>query len=373
MWKFERRIKLRQSHANTSISSLYARGSSIYVGVSDGRVVTERYELQSHEREFDYLESSDISEKVNALVVFSQGTFHEWMATCNEKSIKLWRIRPHLCTHGVLEMGYHHRKDVFLLKEEKVSPEDSAEVEYRFECMQNLRNVHSYSINSLSVSTNEHLLLSSDYLRIHLWCTQKMSQCFNLVDTKPKRYEELEFVITKCLFRDNTVFGYGTTHGVVYVNDLRISPRSMRVNSVSANKSSFYDDLTRAISDFRFLGDDRLVTRDLNSVNVYDLRNTQTELKRYALFETQESFLEGILTRDTEGDTFSLGMWNGQVVTGGYGAEAYVISLSDEKIEKIGLGTDAYDRAVEHCLAGDGWFAFSCGDECHVYRSASDQ
>lgn len=357
---------------NTSISSLHARDNNIYLGTSDGRVVTERYELQSHEREFDYLESSDICEKVNSIAAFSQGTFHEWLVTCNEKNINLWRIRPHLCTQKILEMGYCHKSGVSVPKEAPPA-EDSAVTDYRFECMRSLKNVHSYSINSLSVSTNENLLLSSDYLRIHLWCTQRMSHCFNLVDSKPRRYEELEFVITKCLFRDSTVFGYGTTHGMVYINDLRISPRSMRVNSVSANKSSFYDDLTRAISDFRFFGEECLVTRDLNSVTLYDMRGTKTELKRYTLFETQESFLEGILSRDTEGDTFSIGMWGSSVVTGGYGAEAYVISLSDEKIEKIVLSAEMRDRAVEYCLAGDGWIALSCGDECHVFRSTVDQ
>lgn len=352
MWTFKCHLGLRNSRQTSVISSLHLKNGNIYVGGTDGKVVTSRYDFQSHEREFDYLESSDISEKINSIATFSSGTFHENIITCNEKSIKLWKVRPNLSTQDTLEMAY--------------SPNDAAPA-YRAECVKNIRNVHNYSINSVSVSSNEHFVLSSDYLRVYLWSTQNMSQCFNLIDSKPKRYEELEFVITRCLFRDSSVFGYGTTHGMVYVNDLRMSPRSTRVSSVSANKSSFYDDLTRAISDFKFFQENYLITRDLNTLAIYDLRNNKTEVKKHTLFETQESFLESILSRDTESDSFSLGLYGNNVVTGGYGGNVYVMSLDDEKIETICLDSSAADGAVEHCAMGDGQFVCAHRDKCYVY------
>lgn len=340
------------------------------MGSSDGKVSTGRYEIQSHEREFDYLESSDISEKINSIASFSSGSFHENLIVCNEKSIKIWRVRPKMCTIRILEMGYQSMGDGGILVPDGGSgAAGESAVEYAFDCVKTLKNIHNYSINSLSVSSNDHYLLSSDYLRIYLWCTQNMAHCFNLVDSKPRRYDELEFVITRCLFRDSSVFGYGTTHGMVYVNDLRLSPRSMRVNIASANKSSFYDDLTKAISDFRFFGDNYLVTRDLNSLTVYDLRNSHTEQKRYPLFETHESFLENILSRDSESDSFSIGLWNKTLVTGGYGAKVYLVSLDRDEIETINLEENVQSGAVEHCVMEGSLLACSYGDACYVYTN----
>eukprot|EP00866_Antonospora_locustae_P000135 jgi/Antlo1/135/1164 len=373
MWTFKYRLRLQNSRINSVVSSLYSRGGNIYMGSSDGKVFTGRYEIQSHEREFDYLESSDISEKINSIASFSSGSFHENLIVCNEKSIKMWRVRPKMNTVRILEMGYQSMRDGgVLVQGEDTEASGDATVEYAFDCVTTLKNIHNYSINSLSVSSNDHYFLSADYLRIYLWCTHNTAHCFNLIDSKPRRYDELEFVITRCLFKDSSVFGYGTTNGMVYVNDLRLSPRSMRVNIASANKSSFYDDLTKAISDFRFFGDNHLVTRDLNSLTVYDLRNSHTEQKRYPLFETHESFLENILSRDSESDSFSIGLWGKTLVTGGYGAKIYLASLDSREIETINLEENMHSGAVEHCVMDQGLLACSYEDTCYVYTSSAD-
>ncbi|KAL0266041.1 UNVERIFIED_CONTAM: hypothetical protein PYX00_011758 [Menopon gallinae] len=371
MWTFKYRLRLRNSRVNSVVSSLYSRGGNIYMGSSDGKVSTGRYVIQSHEREFDYLESSDISEKINSIASFSSGSFHENLIVCNEKSIKVWRVRPRMSTSEILEMGYQSMGDGGVLVPGGDEGGCDAATEYVSECVKTLKNIHNYSINSLTVSNNDHYMLSSDYLRIYLWCTQNMSHCFNLVDSKPKRYDELEFVITRCLFKDSSVFGYGTTHGMVYVNDLRLSPRSMRVNTASANKSSFYDDLTKAISDFRFFGDNYLVTRDLNSLTVYDMRNSHAEQKRYPLFETHESFLENILSRDSESDSFSIGLANKTLVTGGYGAKVYLVSLDRDEIEAINLEENVQGGAVEHCVMDGNLFACSLKASELINRTAT--
>lgn len=370
MWTFEKHLKLKSNHSRCSISSIQAKGSRIYMGTTDGRIITDRYELQSHEREFDYLESSDINEKINSVALFSSGSFHENLATCNEKCIKIWRARPQATTFDILQMGYRN------LEHEKPnldSQEEEKQISYKIECIKCIKNVHDYSINSLSINTSENFLLSSDYLRINLWCTQNMKHCVNLIDSKPKRYEELEFVITKCLFKNNSVFGYGTTNGMVSINDLRISPLSMRIKTVSARKNSLSDELTGAISDFKFFDENYLVTRDLNSLAIYDLRSEKTEIKRYRLFETQKSFLEEFLNKDTESDWFSMGMCDNKIVTGGYGAQIYMISPIMGTIETILLDVSETDGTVEHCAMSNNRFVCSYKDGAYTYKYSNNQ
>ena len=49
-------------------------------------------ELQSHMREFDYLKSTDIEEKINAIQWLRPNGKNMFCLTTNDKTIKLWKI-----------------------------------------------------------------------------------------------------------------------------------------------------------------------------------------------------------------------------------------------------------------------------------------
>lgn len=117
-------------------------------------------ELQSHTREFDYLKSTEIEEKINQIQWLNGQGKNLYLLTTNDKTIKLWKVSEK-SVKKVLQ-GCPPKE----LKMPKLQVVDSG-------IMSSIRkvypNLHTYHINSISLAQNEEFLISSDDLRVYLW------------------------------------------------------------------------------------------------------------------------------------------------------------------------------------------------------------
>lgn len=241
---------MEETFFSSFITSLHSYNNKIIVGLDDGTIRTDEFSFTAHEKEFDTLESVDIPEKVNDFFIVDSGSFHQQFVSCNDKSINVNKVRPNISCIDIIENNY---------TKESLS--------YRAECTSSLKNIHNYNIESLSYSND--YFISTDYLRINLWNIHNLSHSYNLLDCKPKKLEEMEYVITKGLLMNDS-FSYGTSNGEVFINDLRI--KSTNQNKIVIPKSEdLYEEILRMIHDYLII-ENNLIIRDMNTVYFYDLR-----------------------------------------------------------------------------------------------------
>lgn len=141
------------------------------------------------------------------------------------------------------------------------------------------------------------LFTPADDLRINLWSLDAAPQAFTVVDIKPGSMEDLTEVITRAAFhpRDGSLFAYSTSRGSLRLADLRASALcdagGVRFEDSSpGGPKNFFSEIVSSISDFRFVGDGRLVVaRDFMTVKVWDLAQTAQPLETYKVHEALRS------------------------------------------------------------------------------------
>jgi len=139
------------------------------------------------------------------------------MLTSNDKLIKLWRLEYRK------ERKYESCKK--LLQKGKLTLPRSKVINENWEGKAKMlyRNAHEYHINSLCLSNDGEMFLSSDDLRINLWNLESSGVVYNLLDIKPPKIDDLEEVISHSEFSQTapSVFLYTTTKGFLHICDLR--------------------------------------------------------------------------------------------------------------------------------------------------------
>ncbi|XP_072982823.1 serine/threonine protein phosphatase 2A 55 kDa regulatory subunit B beta isoform-like isoform X2 [Typha latifolia] len=182
-------------------------------------------EFQSHELEFDYMNSSEIGEKINKLKWCTQPNSSLFILSANNRTIKLWKVSEHKSKKvKEVEESLHVPSENVLLGEKSFligKNDQAARNGYYLEwtnkkprsasptsnegpnkvlnigegnfakCRRIYAHAHDYNINSISNNSDGETFISSDELRINLWNLEVSNRCFNIVDMKPLDMEDL--------------------------------------------------------------------------------------------------------------------------------------------------------------------------------------
>lgn len=332
-------------------------GECLYVGSVNGRVGCygdERsYSFQGFELEFDYLESCDVAEKILATERFDDGGVNEFLIVGNERNLRVWKIRAGGSTKDIVE--------------------GRSSTEYEYSCVKECRNVHPCILNSLSLNSDGQCLLSSDYLKINLWRPDRIDGCFTIVDAKPPKYNDLVFVINSTKFNPeiNMVFGYSTSSGEIHINDLRLSSKSSEVLMIDGSEVDGMDGAVKSISDFQFIDSNLVVSRSLNSVTLYDQRNTRNHVFTKALCSDMNE-INSVYESDAVYARFRISCDGRHAFTGGFGDFVNVINLLDGTKEDVPVictqdGNEMDKLKLVSCHGGR--FVVACGSNVIEYQN----
>jgi len=211
-------------------------------------------ELQSHTREFDFLKSVDINEKINQIHWLRGQGKNLYILTTNDKTVKLWKISDKSVKKVVTNSGNQLSLPKLQTVENGLMP--SIRKVYP--------NLHNYHINSISATLSEEFMLTSDDLRVYLWSLEQPNKAFIAVDLKPDNLEELSEVITSSQFHPilDDLFLYSTSKGVIRIGDMRVSgicdntAVTLVENEDPATKN-FFTEIVASISEACFSKDGR--------------------------------------------------------------------------------------------------------------------
>lgn len=245
---------------NEKVTCLTNKDGRLWIGREDGilecRNDNVNFSTKVFEGEFDYLENEDIKEKITAIDSMSDGGVSDVLFVGNEKNLKVLRVRNDASTLDICN-GLH-------------SPE------YRTSETKRCQNIHSYIINSISINKSREYLVTADYIKINLWKPERMDDFYNILDIKPQLVGGVVFVINSCKFSSfsDSILAYSSSNGEICVNDISIAPKSQKVCTMRNTDTSGI----KSISDFSFIDSNLIVSRSLNSICLFDVRNPKTSI-----------------------------------------------------------------------------------------------
>lgn len=264
------------------------------------------------EKTFDSLESENINKYINAMAYMDNGGVTGTLFSGNDIHIKAVQVRADASTLDISN--------------------GTATSNLRFVSEKLCQNVHTYILRSLSVSSCSEYLISSDYIKINLWNPQKLDSFYNIVDIKSQLTNGVVFVINVSHFSpfSDSIFGYSTSNGRLVLNDTSITPKSEPVVDILLEKVEGI----RSISDFSFLDENRIVTRTMNNVSMFDIRNTKTEVFSIEL-ERDAKMLNKLNNESAIYERFSIAKNGGRVYTGSYFGSIYIIDTTNEECVEV--------------------------------------
>jgi serine/threonine-protein phosphatase 2A regulatory subunit B len=294
-------------------------------------------ELQSHVKEFDFLKSVDIEEKINDIEWLRPCDDNMFVLTTNDKTIKLWKLSNKTIKRSekIADRSNISLKNVALPKLKTIDKG------YCPSLKRSYANLHNFHINSISVSTNGENFLSADDLRVNFWNLETPNVTFNLIDLKPDNFDDISEVITKARFHPETdyQFMYATSKGLISIGDLRTNCNPSKNLSVledrqSSQKKNFFTDIINSISDVSFSPNGRYIySRDFLTVKVWDVANTARPVQTINIFEPLKSKLCDLYEKDCIFDKFSLSVspCSDYVVTGMFNNRFHILDRRAEK------------------------------------------
>ncbi|KAJ3436400.1 protein phosphatase pp2a regulatory subunit b [Anaeramoeba flamelloides] len=299
-------------------------------------------EFQSHEPEFDYLKSIDIEEKINKIQWIKRRNRSHLLLSTNDQTIKLWKIfskEKELVTEFNKEReeneGINNPKDLLFpqTQVEEISKEAYNKRTYG--------NAHAYNINSISLSSDDEVFISSDELRINLWHLERTDKSFNIVDLKPEDLEQLSEVITCSQFHPNesNEFIYSLSKGVIHLGDLRQSAKCLNSVKVfedeeTSSNDSFFTEIVSNISDIKYSPCGRyILSRNYTTLKVWDVKMESKPLATLCVHDFSHSRLCELYENDFIFDKFECN-WSGDgkyVITGSYENYYYLFDWKNNK------------------------------------------
>lgn len=269
-------------------------------------------EIQSHYKEFDFLQSTDIEEKINCIEWINQPNENMLILSANDKTIKLWKI----ANKAVKKTEKFQSRAGLTLQSLKMPKMKVVEQSHYPSLKRAFPSLHGYHIHSLSQNLNGTSFLSSDDLSVLLWDLEEMKVAHGLINIKPASINELTEVITSAVFNqvNESLFAVGTSKGILKLFDTRESAR-FGTNGVfycdenlKKNKNLFTD-IVSSIADLKFSADGgQIITRDYLTTKVWDQRKTKEPVKTVKLFEPFNSKLYDVYEQDIIFDKFNLGL-----------------------------------------------------------------
>ncbi|QDZ25521.1 serine/threonine protein phosphatase 2A [Chloropicon primus] len=322
-------------------------------------------EFQSHEREFDYLKSMEIDERVNQIKFFQSASSSMNILCTNDKRIKLWsvsnrkaknisnfnfrpnmNVRPKTTTESISASKTPKPRQKGLsvstivnnqilgggkLKRptmESIRVPCISNVQYVMNatCRRNYANGHLYHIHSIDINTDGETFISADDLHINLWNFEVMNESFNIVDMQPGNMDELTEVITSALFHPNhcNILAYSSSKGTIRLTDLRASAlcdTSTKVFDVQRPQEnhSFFSEIVANVTDIKFTPNgNEIIARDYLSVKQWDLRKESEPLCVYNVQDILTPKLVDLYENDCIFDKFECCMsHNGEYIASG--------------------------------------------------------
>jgi serine/threonine-protein phosphatase 2A regulatory subunit B len=284
--------------------------------------------FQSHEREFDYLKSIEIEEKINQIKWLKRKSASNFLLSTNDKTVKLWKIseRDRKVADGNYNLGYIKGA---------VKRTSSKLVLPRIESMKTIievsprrvyANAHTYHINSISVNPNQETFISADDLRINLWHHEITSEVFTIVDLKPTNMDQLTEVISCAEFHPkmDALFAYGSSNGVARICDTRLNSTSdipAKTLDAPNDMRGFFSEILSSLSDVKFSPNGKyLLTRDYLNCYVWDLAMERKPVETYNVHDHLQSNLCSLYKSEDIFDKFEA-CWSGddrKVLAGSY-------------------------------------------------------
>ncbi len=357
-------------------------------------------EFQSHEREFDYLKSMEIEERVNQVKWFHSASSAINLITTNDKRIKLWsvknrraknisnfnfrpnmNVRPQTTSEALSasmekkairsSKGYRsNAMDVATIVNSQISAGGRLKRPYRAlrvpcisnvnyvmsaVCRRNYANGHLYHIHSVDINTDGETFISADDLHINLWNFEVMHESFNIVDMQPGNMDELTEVITSALFHPShcNILAYSSSKGTIRLSDLRQSAlcdRNSKVFEVQrTNEShSFFTEIVANVTDVKFTPNgNELIARDYLSVKRWDLRKESEPVCAYNVQDALMPKLVDLYENDCIFDKFECCMSHtGEYIASGSYSNTFRIfgveNGSDELLEASMTPTNVF-------------------------------
>ena len=269
-------------------------------------------EIQSHYRDFDYLKSVDIDEKINCVEWLAPQNDNMFILTTNDKTIKLWKIGNKTVkkSEKFLNRKYLNEQTLSLPKLKLIDQGLCPTLKRTYP------NLHQYHINSLSIFQDGQNFISADDLGIYLWDLESNKSSYLLVDIKPEKIDELNEVITTCTSSplNDSHFIYGTSKAMIKLVDMRegatLTNRGIKFED-SNNKAqkNFFTDIVSSISDVKFTLDGRYaISRDFLSVKTWDPKMPKSPLLTTMLYEPLKTKLCDLYENDCIFDKFDLSL-----------------------------------------------------------------
>lgn len=351
-------------------------------------------EFQSHKREFDYLKSMEIDERVNQIKWFHSASSSINLLCTNDKRIKLWsvqnkkaknisnfnfrpnmRVRPSTTSEANSEarrkilpkspsvstivnsqiMGGGTFKKPYNAQSLRVPYISNVHYVMNATCRRNYANGHLYHIHSIDINTDGETFISADDLHINLWNFEVMNESFNIVDMQPSNMDELTEVITSALFHPShcNIMAYSSSKGTIRLTDLRASAlchshsKIFEVQRPQQNHS-FFSEIVANVTDIKFTPNgNEIIARDYLSVKHWDLRNESAPLCVYSVQDVLQSKLVDLYENDCIFDKFECCMSHTgeHIASGSYSNTLRVFgtrSGSDELLEASMTPTNAH-------------------------------
>lgn len=301
------------------VTCLTKKDGRLWIGREDGVLEFHdsiaNFRTRVFESEFDYLENEDIKEKITAVDSMSDGGISDILFVGNEKNLKILRTRNDASTLDICN-GLHSQK-------------------YRTSEIKKCQNIHSYIINSISINKSREYLITADYIKINLWKPERMDDFYNIIDIKPQLVGGVVFVINSCKFSSfsDSILAYSSSNGEICVNDISIAPRSQKVCTMKNTNT----DGIKSISDFSFIDSNLIVSRSLNSICLFDMRNPKASVfSRELITDFNEQNM--LNSSDAIYEKFKIANDGMYAYTGSYFSSVYCINMLSGAQEEIVVG-----------------------------------
>lgn len=314
---------------------LFKRDSSKEAPTPQYRFYTE---FQSHDREFDYLKSLEIEEKINQIRWCRPSNNALYLLSTNDKTLKLWKVFEKKIqvvaeNNGTRNLGSRSFNNVPIanLRLPRMNLHDTIVATTP---RRTYANAHAYHINSIGVNSDGETFLSSDDLRINLWNLNEPDRSFNIVDIIPASMEELTEVITatECHPSQCNEFIYSTCKGNVRLVDMREralcdSYAKIFEDPLEAEGESFFTEITSSISDVKYTPNGRyIVARDFMSVKIWDVAMDRQPVETIHVHDNIKQWLCTSYETDSIFDKFEVEVSGDSrsVMTGSYSSKFFI-------------------------------------------------
>lgn len=331
------------NESNEYLTMLINKGNDVFLGSEDGILenINEKrgFKTKVFAQEFDYLENEEIKPTLTSLEVFHDG-INDLLFVGNEKTMKVIKIRNDTSTFNISQNLFSEKN--------------------RFKEVAKFENIHSYLLNSISLNASKEFIITSDYIKIHMWKPNRMDQYYTLVDLKPTLVDGVVYVINSCKFNPyhDKILSYSSSNGEIFINDIYSTPKSQNIlRLVNSNNESI-----KSISDFSFISENHIISRSLNNVCLFDIRNEKQEVFSKKLV-TDSAELKILNGSDAIYEKFKIDSNGNTAYTGSYHDSVYSIDVSTGHFEEVLMNQERrFDvkRNIRFVAAkNDGFFCIS--------------